>query len=462
MRLINTRTLEFREFFDTKVPQYYAILSHRWGSDEATFQDFEKGVQEQREGFKKIKDFCDFVSGYEMEWGWVDTCCIDKRSSAELTEAINSMYAWYKNAHHCYVHLSDVWSEEDAREDEICQTTLDQIKKSQWFTRGWTLQELLAPDVVYFMDHDWHYLGTKGDLIQNISEVTGIDTMYLLPAPDIRAHDPYGPCTKTSDCRGHPPILKLALTGRWEPSVATRMNWVSKRQTTRIEDLAYCMLGIFDVNMPLLYGEGRKAFRRLQLEIIKQSSDESIFAWTADQMSTGMLAYWPTNFANSRNVTAQGPQRTHRAPYAMSNQGLQLPITWRSWYPAQEGPLRIIKILLDCGLCGPQGFKNIMLHLASVDGSEWGRCYSYKTEQMDDGPWYTAQVPAPSSTKKLSRWGRKQEEDSRSSMSWMAERKELMVQADWCYGPTCLGKIHDPLSRKSATASEDSDIGSAS
>lgn len=291
MRLINTSTLEFREFFDSEIPKYYAILSHRWGSDEATFHDFEKGVQEEREGFKKIKDFCDFVSGYDVEWGWVDTGCIDKRSSAELTEAINSMYAWYRNAHHCYVHLSDVWSEEDVQVNELSQTTLDQIKNSQWFTRGWTLQELLAPRDVYFMDHNWKYLGTKEDLVQDISEVTGIDTMYLLPDPAKVPHkEEYGPCAKTSDCRGHPPTLKLALTGRWEPSVATRMSWVANRQTTRIEDMAYCMLGTFDVNMPLLYGEGRKAFRRLQHEIIKQSSDDSMDRRSARNWHACLLA----------------------------------------------------------------------------------------------------------------------------------------------------------------------------
>ncbi|KAI4260470.1 MAG: hypothetical protein L6R42_004048 [Xanthoria sp. 1 TBL-2021] len=456
MRLINTSTLEFREFFDSKIPKYYAILSHRWGSDEATFQDFEKGVQEKREGFKEIKDFCDFVSGYDVEWGWVDTCCIDKRSSAELTEAINSMYAWYRNAHHCYAHLSDVWSEDDVRVNELSQTTLDQIKKSQWFTRGWTLQELLAPRVVYFIDHDWKYLGTKEDLVQDISEVTGIDTMYLLPDPDdILDDEEYGPCTKTSDCRGHPPSLRLALTGRWEPSLATRMSWVANRQTTRIEDMAYCMLGIFDVNMPLLYGEGRKAFRRLQHEIIKQSSDDSIFAWTADQQVTGMLAHWPTNFANSRNVLENAPHKTHRGPYAITNQGLELPITWRCWDPREVGKIQEIKILLDCGMCGPQGVKNIMLRLVSVDGTNWLRWSRYQIVPMDDGPWYRPQLSSQANvmqhleasrpTKSI--FGTKQG-NPRIPTGPLANLTKLMVRADWLYDPDPPGKIYDPLSRK--------------
>ncbi|KAI4274072.1 MAG: hypothetical protein L6R38_006177 [Xanthoria sp. 2 TBL-2021] len=456
MRLINTSTLEFREFFNSEIPKHYAILSHRWGSDEATFQDFEKGVQEKREGYKKIKDFCDFVSGYDVEWGWVDTCCIDKRSSAELTEAINSMYAWYRNAHHCYVHLSDVWSEEDLRVEELSQTTLDQIRKSQWFTRGWTLQELLAPRVVYFMDHDWHYLGTKKNLVQDISEVTGIDTMYLLPRPTKRPDkEEYGPCTKTLDCHAHPPRLKLALTGVWEPSVATRMSWVSKRRTTRIEDMAYCMLGIFDVTMPLLYGEGRKAFRRLQHEIIKQSSDDSIFAWTADQHVTGMLAYWPTNFANSRNVLENAPHKTHRGPYAITNQGLELPITWRSWDPRGVGQIQGVKILLNCGMCGPQGFKNIMLRLNTVDERSWRRWFSYQIEPMDDGPWYRPQVsshgnvmqPLEASKPTKSIFGTKQG-NPRTPTGPLTKLTKLMVMADWLYGSDPPGKMYDPLSRK--------------
>lgn len=458
MRLISTSTLEFCEFFDRDIPEYYGILSHRWGSDEATFQDFEKGVQEEREGFKKIKDFCNLASTYDLEWVWVDTCCIDKRSSAELTEAINSMYTWYQRACQCYVHLSDVLWEEGT--SELSQTTLDRIRKSNWFTRGWTLQELLAPRDVYFFDHNWRFIGSKDNLVQEISEITGIDTMYLLPRPaKIPNKEEYGPCTKAPDCRNHHPRIKFAVTGRWEPSVATRMSWVAKRRTTRIEDLAYCMLGIFDVNMPLLYGEGRKAFRRLQHEIIKQSDDDSIFAWTADQHTTGILAYWPTNFANSRNVLERAPHRTHRSPYAITNQGLQLPITWRCWDPVKVHHLREVRILLDCGMCGPQGFKNIMLRLETLNGRDWNRSCSYQIETMDDGPWYQPQASStgdvkqylltpsiiPSQSKTM--FGRKQE-DARIPTGSMTAIRELMVMADWLYGPSPPGKIYDPLIRK--------------
>ncbi|KAL8669990.1 MAG: hypothetical protein Q9168_005452 [Polycauliona sp. 1 TL-2023] len=386
MRLIDTSTLELCEFFDRDIPENYAILSHRWCSNEATLQDFEKGVQQEREGFKKIKDFCELALASHIEWAWVDTCCIDKKSSAELTEAINSMYNWYKRACECYVYLSDVlW---EGGEDNIGQTTLDQIRKSNWFTRGWTLQELLAPRDVYFFDHDWRIIGSKEDLVQDISDITGIDTMYLLPrATTNNFSAEYGPCTKSPDCRNHHPGIKLAITRKWEASIATRMSWVAKRQTARIEDLAYCMLGIFDVNMPLLYGEGRKAFRRLQHEIIKQSDDDSIFAWTADQQMTGILAPWPINFADSRYVLERAPHRTHRAPYAVTNQGLHLPITWRRCAPTGE-----IRILLDCGMCGPQGFKNLELRLETPNGRIWMRSCSNQIETMSEGSWYRPQA----------------------------------------------------------------------
>lgn len=450
MRLINTATLEFREFFDRDIPRY-AILSHRWGSDEVSFQDFEKGLRQSREGFAKIDNCCDLALSHNNEWAWVDTCCIDKKSSAELTEAINSMYNWYKRASVCYVYLNDVKWKKDT--PELRQASMESIRESSWFTRGWTLQELLAPQVVYFFDQDWQYIGTKDGLAYEISEITGIDTQYLLPNAEKKLDVP---CTKAADCPGHPPKIKLMTTGKWEPSIATKMSWVSKRQTSRIEDMAYCLLGIFDVNMPLLYGEGRKAFMRLQYEIIKQTNDDSIFAWTADQTTTGMLAYWPTNFANSRYVHERAPSRTYRGPYAMTNQGLNLPITWRA-ETSEEGQTKLptfLRIPLDCGICGPKGFKNIQLCFSSV-GSRWTRFRSFEIKEMDEGPWHNpvdATDSSPnqnqaSSSKTKGIFGKKQEEirpraDPRSGI------KEITVMAEWIYGRNPPGMIDDPLSFK--------------
>ena len=336
--MLNTSTLDFHDFFDSNTPEY-AILSHRWGAEEASFQDLEQHLHQKErvspspkqtvqdpfeghEGFAKIKKCCAVALKDDFKWVWIDTCCIDKKSSAELTEAINSMYARYEDATVCYAYLVDV--ELQANLD----MTMPQIRASSWFTRGWTLQELLAPGNVQFFDKTWAYLGNRDEMADIISDITGIESQYLLPAPQLYS-TPHKRCTKAVDCGGHPPYSRLATSGRWEPSVATRMSWASRRVISRIEDMAYCLLGIFHVNMPLLYGEGMKAFTRLQHEIIKQSNDDSFFVWTADQGFTGILAKWPSNFANSRYVHEEGPLRTGRRPYAMTNQDLELPVTLR-------------------------------------------------------------------------------------------------------------------------------------
>jgi hypothetical protein len=171
------------------------------------------------------------------------SCCIDKTSSAELTEAINAMFRWYKNAVVCYVYLSDVaWNTDEAIMTEM-------LRHSRWFTRGWTLQELIAPHCIEFYSRDWRKLATKAELCNLLSSITGIDV----------------------------PIFKGADLA--DISIARRMSWASHRKTTRIEDIAYCLLGIFDINLPLIYGEGTKAFRRLQEAIMGTTHDQSLFAW---------------------------------------------------------------------------------------------------------------------------------------------------------------------------------------
>jgi hypothetical protein len=173
---------------------------------------------------------------------WWDTCCIDKRSSAELSEAINSMYKWYWNATLCYAHLADVSA------DGITWRT--DLLASRWFTRGWTLQELLAPEAVEFYDKRWKLLGTKSKLIKEIGEASRTESRFFLRRETIA-----------------------------EASVATKFSWAAERKTTRAEDMAYCLLGLVGVNMPMLYGEGDRAFYRLQLEVLRQTNEYSIFAW---------------------------------------------------------------------------------------------------------------------------------------------------------------------------------------
>ncbi|EUC43529.1 hypothetical protein COCMIDRAFT_50334, partial [Bipolaris oryzae ATCC 44560] len=237
MRLINCLTLELEEFFGSNIPPY-AILSHTWGNDEVTFLDLPlyTPATQARAGYQKIEFTCKQAISDNLEYAWVDTCCIDNRSSSELSEAINSMFAWYRVARRCYAYLSDVLEE---GMDE-------QFRTSRWFTRCWTLQELLAPIDVIFYNCNWHRLGRRSDHSELISGITGIDVDALRgrSARNYDNGDPFG-----AHC------------------VAKRMSWASQRDTTRTEDMTYCLLGIFNINMPLLYGEGDRAFHRLQEEI---------------------------------------------------------------------------------------------------------------------------------------------------------------------------------------------------
>jgi len=243
-----------------------------------------RSVAKKRAGFEKIRQTCRLAAIDGYEYAWVDSCCIDKRSSAELSEAINSMYRWYRDSAVCYTHLSDVPSELiDPSESN------DAFQKSRWFTRGWTLQELIAPRNLYFFSQDWQRIGVKEALVGRISDITGI----------------------------HKDVLRHGNNAK-RVSVARRMAWASQRETTRVEDIAYCLMGIFDVHMPLLYGEGPKAFERLQLEIIKTSSDNSIFAFKAG--THDLLARHPKSFRNAHNIT----RGFNNDGYSITNTGLRI------------------------------------------------------------------------------------------------------------------------------------------
>ena len=277
-----TKVLEFREDETTN----YAILSHRW--IDPTEVDYEEMVdlakmdrQEQDEirgrlGYKKIVDTCKQAKLDGYEWVWVDTCCIDKRSSAELSEAINSMYRWYANARVCYAYLHDV-------DGPSFPTDKDNGKypKSngwpEWFSRGWTLQEMIAPQNLQFFIKDWQPIGDKKMLAPTLERITGVPVH----------------------------ILADGLEGN-RPCIAQIISWAASRTTTRVEDRAYSLMGLLDVNMPMLYGEGRKAFHRLQLEIIRSSNDQSIFAWGfySPRVRIGsILADDPSDFKDCSMVT---------------------------------------------------------------------------------------------------------------------------------------------------------------
>ncbi|PIL25312.1 hypothetical protein GSI_13201 [Ganoderma sinense ZZ0214-1] len=193
----------------------------------------------------KVRRACKIARQDGYGYIWIDSSCIDETSSSELSEAINSMFNWYRAAQVCYAFLADVPSDED-----VLSAEGSKFRMSRWFTRGWTLQELIAPHWVIFLSQDWDILGTKHGLADVIQEITFID-------PDILTH-------------------KKDLS---DESVADRMRWASKRKTTRVEDAAYSLLGIFGITMTTLYGEGQYAFRRLQEEILRRIPDQSIFAW---------------------------------------------------------------------------------------------------------------------------------------------------------------------------------------
>lgn len=215
--------------FHDNIPDY-ATLSHKWLDDEVTFEDFAKHTAKDKPGYAKLQFCANQARRDSLRHFWIDTCCINRSSDAELTESINSMFRWYSNAKTCYVYLHDVPSASNGWEVVFA--------KSVWFTRGWTLQELLAPRLVEFFACDGHRLGDKKSLNEQIREITGI------------------------------PISALLGQRLSSFNVNERMQWAATRGTTREEDSAYCLLGIFEVSMPVVYGEGRKnAIHRLEKEI---------------------------------------------------------------------------------------------------------------------------------------------------------------------------------------------------
>lgn len=350
MRLLSTTSLHLVEFHESRPP--YAILSHTWGNEEISLQELQEIENSsgshgcQKAGYKKIKRACQEAQCRQYEWIWIDTCCIDKTNHNELSEAINSMFRWYQEAEVCFVYLEDV-----SLDKEPLGVPLE---KGRWFTRGWTLQELIAPRDVEFFATDWTPIGSKAELVYEISSITGIHTSVL-----------------KSTCNR--PVQTF--------SIAQRMSWAAHRITTKPEDIAYCLLGLFDVSMPLLYGEGRrKAFDRLQEEIMKDSDDQSLFAWTRSSEDPAslhsLLATSPADFAVSGDIVPFHDGRRSN-PFSTTNAGLRITLPTRLCWDD-----RVLRLILD------RAALRICLLNCVWESQSDKRVALYLCRLMDDGDQY--------------------------------------------------------------------------
>jgi hypothetical protein len=234
---------------DDDNPPPYAILSHTWfvtqtENHEVTYDELVAGLRKDKAGYEKIRFCGERAAADGLKYFWVDTCCIDKSTSNELSSAINSMFRWYQRADKCYVYLSDVSVETEVSDADAGQARWEAVfRRSRWFTRGWTLQELIAPATVEFFSQEGKPLGTRKSLEHVIHDITNIPIGVL---------------------RGQP------LT---DFGVEERMKWAAGRTTTMKEDKVYCLLGIFGVFLPLIYGEGEEYAKvRLSEEIQKRQN----------------------------------------------------------------------------------------------------------------------------------------------------------------------------------------------
>jgi hypothetical protein len=235
---------------DDERPPPYAILSHTWiGGEEVTYNKLVAGTGKEKTGYAKICFCANRAAVDGLEHCWVDTCCIDKSSAQELQTAINSMFRWYEGAQRCYVYLSDVLVPEEVSDARAFPTSWrGAFRRSRWFTRGWTLQELIAPASVEFFSGNGKLLGSRISLEQEVCEITKI------------------------------PIEALRGQRLSDFGIEERMAWATDRTTTLKEDKVYCLLGIFGVYLSLLYGEGKAhAEVRLREEIQRRQDLGGMF-----------------------------------------------------------------------------------------------------------------------------------------------------------------------------------------
>jgi hypothetical protein len=411
MRLIDTRTIELRWFNDDEVLKY-AVLSHTWGSDEVSYQEFvwiskaqalsklipssasedaqttlilaamevmirgnptvpSGSVSQEdlmkRVGYSKIIHAAEQARSQGCDYIWVDTCCIDKSSSAELQEAINSMYRWYRDAEVCIVYLGDI-----APPQRNGYTTASEIARAafetcRWIRRGWTLQELIAPAICRFHFQDWTLMGEKVEFLEELADVTGIPNHVLEDSSSIS-----------------------------EVSVAERMSWAAHRKSTRVEDVAYCLLGIFDIHMPLLYGEGDKAFVRLQEQILRTTDDYSLFAWCdmTSQHSTyrGLLARKPEEFQHCHSIERENV--VSKFPISLTPIGLRVQL---EFLPDPRDKSRVLAMIRSSNYLN----QRLAISLKCLDGGmQYARVDAGTLVPIDD--WPTGQLHTVYVRQKLS------------------------------------------------------------
>jgi hypothetical protein len=236
----------------------YAILSHRWSDFEILIEDISNGNYEKKEeSYRKLRFCVEQAAQDGLQYIWIDTCCIDRWDNTERSKAINSMFQWYRDAARCYVFLSDV-SLSAVTDTLPCSDWEASFGESKWFTRGWTLQELIAPACVEFYSREGHRIGDKASLDRLLHGITGI------------------------------PLAALRNCPLDQFSTSERMRWVEKRTTTEEEDIVYCLLGLLSISMPITYGEGQEsARRRLHAEMEANSSAPSIIPFSRNESFVG-------------------------------------------------------------------------------------------------------------------------------------------------------------------------------
>lgn len=267
----NTSNVDFCpiEFLPPTNPPRYAILSHRWGDAEVTFEDLKTGAVRTKAGYGKLEFCAEQATNDGIDYFWLDTCCINKANFTELSEAINSMSKWYEHATKCYVYMHDVSVTDQIQFANQENEWIAAFRSSVWFTRGWTLQELIMPSSVEFFSVEGKRIGDKKSLEHDVVQVTGLPVDVL---------------------RG----LPLARFG-----VEERLKWAARRVTTREEDKAYCLLGLLNVQMPLIYGEGQEnAMNRLKREVdVRNGSNSADF--TTEQRCHQALKLCDYEFAKN-------------------------------------------------------------------------------------------------------------------------------------------------------------------